>query len=257
MSLNWWGSNSDPSAKLTGVNAYNWLVLLSNSNPTAIAAGQTSTVTANLLYDNWILLYRTNPDFYYHDPAFGHVPDGIVVNFATGALGTLNPLIGSMIDGAASTTFTAGQTLGNAVISSTVDSQTENSNVNIVQGSAPTITSTYPVNSAVNVALNKVIKINFNQAIKLVQPTWIEFLTGTTSVPFTATVSGSTLSLTPNTILKSGLLYTVIVHSYSVTSLVDIGLAAPYGFKFTTETGPTVTSRYRIQCSKCGIKQGG
>ena len=242
VSLNWWGSNSDPSAKLTGVTIYNWLVLLSNSNPTAIAAGQTSTVSANLLYDSGILLDPTNPDFYYHDPAFGHVPDGIVVNFATGALGTLNPLIGSMINGAASTTFRAGQTLGNAVISSTVDSQTENSNVNIVQGSAPTITSTDPANSAVNVALNKVIKINFNQAIKLVQPTWIEFLTGTTSVPFTATVSGSTLSLTPNTILKSGLLYTVIVHSYSVTSLVDIGLAAPYGFKFTTETGPTVTS---------------
>ena len=173
---------------------------------------------------------------------YGHVPDGIVVNFATGALGTVNPLIGSMINGAASTTFTAGQTLGKAAITSTVDSETENSDVKIVQVVHQPVTSTDPANSAVNVALNKVIKINFNQAIKLVQPTWIEFLTGTTSVPFTATVSGSTLSLTPNTILKSGLLYTVIVHSNSVTSLVDIGLAAPYGFKFTTETGPTVTS---------------
>ena len=103
VSLNWWGSNSDPSAKLTGVTVYNWLVLLSNSNPTTIDAGTTSTVTANLLYDNWILQDPTNPDFYYHDPVYGHVPDGIVVNFASDALGTVNPLIGSMVNGEAST----------------------------------------------------------------------------------------------------------------------------------------------------------
>ena len=95
-------------------------------------------------------------------------------------------------------------------------------------------------------ALNKVVKINFNKAIKLVQPTWIEFVTGTTSVPFTASVSGSTLSLKPNTILKSGLLYTVIVHSYSVTSLGGAGFASPYALKFTTETVPTVTSTYQF-----------
>jgi methionine-rich copper-binding protein CopC len=241
VSLNWWGSNSDPSAKVTGVTLYNWLVLLSNSNPTTIATGQTSTVTANLLYDSGILLDPTNPDFYYHDPTFGHVPDGIVVNFATGALGTLNPLIGTMIDGAASTTFRAGLTLGTAVISSVVDSETSTSNVNIVQGSAPTITSTDPANGAVNVALNKVVNINFNQAIKLGQNPWIEFFTGTTSVPFTASVNSNTLTLIPDAFLKSGLLYNVIIHSNSVTSLVDIGLAAPYGFKFTTETGPIVT----------------
>jgi hypothetical protein len=242
VSLNWWGSNSDPAARLPGLTVTNWLVLLANSNPTSIATGKTSTLTANLLYDSGILIDPTNPNLYYHDPTNGHVPDGIVVSFIGGILGNVNPAIANMINGEASTTFTAGQTIGTAITSSIVDSQTANANVNIVKGSAPTITSTDPANGAVNVALNKVIKINFNQAIKLVQPTWIELLTGGTSVPFTATVSGSTLSLTPNSILKSGLLYTVIVHSYSVTSLVDIGLATPYGFKFTTETGPTVTS---------------
>ena len=241
--LNWWGSNNDPTALVSGpVTVDPWLVLTTTANSATIGTGGASTVTADLQHDSWILLDPTNPDFYYHDPVYGHVPDGIVVNFATGALGTVNPLTGSMVNGAASTTFTAGQTLGLASITSSVDAATATSDVNIVTGGPPAVTTTDPVNNAVNVPLNKVIKINFNKAIKLGLNPWIEFYSGTTNIPFTATVSGSTLSLTPNAILKSGLLYNVIIHSNAVTSLVDIGLAAPYGIKFTTETGPVLTT---------------
>ena len=63
VSLNWWGSNADPSAQLTGVTASNWLILTSHANPTTIVAGATSTVTADLLYDNGILTDPTNPDY--------------------------------------------------------------------------------------------------------------------------------------------------------------------------------------------------
>jgi hypothetical protein len=234
LSLNWWGSNSNPSAMVTGVTVDPWLVLTVLANPTAVVTNGSSTVTADLQHDS---------NGVYYDPSiYGSVPDGIVVNFATGALGTVNPLIGSMINGEASTTFKAGQTLGVAAITAAADAATGTANVNIITGSPPTVTTTDPVNNAVNVALNKVVKFNFNKAILLAANPWIEFYTGTTPVAFTATVSGSTLSLTPNALLTSGQLYNVIIHSNAVTSLTGVGLAAPYGLKFTTDTAPTVTT---------------
>jgi hypothetical protein len=242
VSLNWWGSNSDPSAKLTGVTAYNWLVLISNSNPIAITAGGASTITANLLYDNGILLDPANPDFYYHDPAFGHVPDGIVVNFATGALGTLNPLIGSMINGAASTTFTAGQTLGMATITGTVDTVMETANVNIIAGGPPVVTLINPLNNAVNVALNKGIQINFNKAIKFGVNPWIELMNSSGNlIPISTAISGSSLYITPQTLLAMGTQYKVLLHTNSITDTITSSGIAPFTSKFTTATPPVVT----------------
>jgi hypothetical protein len=244
VSLNWWGSNSDPSAKVTGVTLYNWLVLLSNSNPISIAAGKTSTVTANLLYDSGILLDPTNPDFYYHDPALGHVPDGIVVNFATGALGTLNPLISSMINGAASTTFTAGQTLGTAGITAAVDSETSTANVNIITGVPPAVTSSDPVFNAVNVAVNKVIKIYFNKNVMFGTNPWIELTNSAgTAIPFTRTISGgNVLSIAASSLFATNTMYRVTLHSNSITDLAGTGLVGPWSTKFTTSSPPIVKS---------------
>jgi hypothetical protein len=106
-----------------------------------------------------------------------------------------------------------------------------------ITSTAPVITSTSPVNKAINVALNTVVKYNFNKAIKFGTNPWIEFKNSSgTTKPFTPSITGSTLNITPTTPLFIGTQYTVVIHSNSVTSLNGAGLAAPYTIKFTTTT---------------------
>ncbi|MCK9150762.1 beta strand repeat-containing protein [Methanobacterium alcaliphilum] len=122
---NWWGTNLEGSTPLAAgkvnndVNATTWLVLKINANPNLIKVGGTSTVTATLTYDNAGT---------YYNPASGHVPDGIIVDFS-GTLGTIPD--GSMVNGVATSTFTAGSKPGVANVSAAVDSQTVNTNITI------------------------------------------------------------------------------------------------------------------------------
>ena len=238
VSLNWWGSNADPSAQLTGVTAANWLVLSSYANPTTILNGATSVINANLQHDNGILTDPNNPGLYYHNPSFGHVPDGIIVNFLNDALGTVNPLIGSMLNGAASTTFNAVN-IGKSAIQSTVDSAMVISNVQINKSVPLVVTATDPLNNAIGVQTNKIVKFTFNNNIKLGVNPWIEFYNSAgTGIKFTTSIVNNVLSITPNSLLALGTTYYVVLHSNSVTDLNGVGLASPYTVKFTTSQPP-------------------
>jgi hypothetical protein len=97
------------------------------------------------------------------------------------------------------------------------------------------VSSVDPVNNGVNVALNKVIKVTFNQAI-LAGNNWIELLNTKTGVvvPVSTSISGNVLSITPNSLLANGVVYQVILHTGSVTSLVGNPLSL-YSSKFTTK----------------------
>ena len=101
----------------------------------------------------------------------------------------------------------------------------------------PVVTSTSPVNNAINIATNSIIKINFNKAIKLATYPWIEFKNASgIAKPFTTSITGNTLNITPTTLLSYGTVYTVILHSNTVTdSTGTSGLAAPYALTFTTK----------------------
>ena len=117
VTLNWWGSNLDPSIYVsndttTSVNVTSWLVLNITANST-IFNGVNSTVTVDLLHDN------TGT---YHDPVNGHVPDGTLVTF-TATNGSLNPITTTLINGEATTLFTANH-VGTSTINATVDNQT-------------------------------------------------------------------------------------------------------------------------------------
>jgi uncharacterized repeat protein (TIGR01451 family) len=139
---NWWGSNTSPSAKVSGsVNVSTWLVLNIISSPNSIYTGNTSTITADI---------TRNQNGVYFNPANGHVPDGILVNF-TGTLGSITS--GTLFNGSVSRTFTAGYTPGVAVVNATVDTVRVNTSVNI--NPAASITITQSVNTPVNVG-NKV-----------------------------------------------------------------------------------------------------
>ena len=218
-----------------------WLVLSSIANPVSIGKGAISTVKADLLYDSGILTDPSHPNLYYHNPANGHVPDGITVNFSSDTLGTVHPLIGSLLNGAATTTFKAGLITGISIIKSTVDSATSNVNVTITV--PPVVASTNPVNNTVNIGLNKVIKITFNEPIKA-GSMWIEFKNYTTGTAksFTTNILNNVLSITPTMLLTTGTKYIVIIHSNSITDTLGTGFVGPYGIKFTTTLPPVVTS---------------
>ena len=112
-SLNWWGTNMDPSNNVYGnVTVTPWLILKMIANPNITRNGA-SQITAELLYDS---------NGVYHDPANGKLPDGIPVTFAASE-GTFNPTIGILVDGQAKSLFTANAN-GKTTISTTIDNQT-------------------------------------------------------------------------------------------------------------------------------------
>ena len=146
---NWWGSNINPEIipnlivnDKGSMNINTWIVLTITANPTTVDYDGASTVTADLLYDSGILNDPTNPSLYYHDPSNGHVPDGITVDFLGDALGNVNPLVSTFINGSANTTFTGLQP-GVSEISTTVDNQTITTNINI--NTIPTAITVTPV----------------------------------------------------------------------------------------------------------------
>ena len=110
--LNWWGSNSDPTNNVEdGVTVGPWLVLnITTANKTVNVGGK-SEVTADLLHDS---------DSVYHDPINGHVLDGISVNFSSDANGSVTPTSTTTTNGTANTTFT-GLTKGTSTITTMVD----------------------------------------------------------------------------------------------------------------------------------------
>ena len=72
---NWWGSNTNPSTKVHGsVNVTRWLVLKVAAYPSHIPRWGTSIIVANIFYDS---------NGTYHNPTYGHVPNGIMVRFYT------------------------------------------------------------------------------------------------------------------------------------------------------------------------------
>ena len=98
----------------------------------------------------------------------------------------------------------------------TVNATSSNS---ITDLTAPTIKSTTPTNNAVNVAVNKVIKVTFSESIKA-GTLWIELKNSAgNAVAFTTSIIGNVLTITPKSNLTPGTKYTLLIHSGSVTDL--------------------------------------
>jgi uncharacterized repeat protein (TIGR01451 family) len=139
---NWWGSNTGASAgRITAANSASvdanpWIILKINASPTSILVGGTSAVTADLTWNSNNI-----------QPTGGHVPDG-TVSFS-GTLGSVNPTSGVMVNGLATTTFTAGNTSGTATVSATLDGVTVSTPITLRPVANLGITQT--VNSPVNV----------------------------------------------------------------------------------------------------------
>ena len=207
------------------------------------------------------------------------IPTAIIVNPATGFNGhvvnlvatltdTLNnvPLAGKSVQfsvngnivgtavtnaqGIATFAYTVTQNIGTYTIlaqffQDTVYAASSNTNnLRVVTYSPPVVTSSDPAFNAMNVAVNKVIKVYFNEAVKFGTNPWIELLTSNgTPVPFTRTISGgNVLSIAATSLFASNTMYRVILHSNSITDLDGAGIVGPWSTIFTTSPAPTVTS---------------
>ncbi|MCE7697971.1 MAG: Ig-like domain-containing protein, partial [Methanobacterium paludis] len=99
-----------------------------------------------------------------------------------------------------------------------------------------------PANNAVNVALDKVIKVTFSESIKA-GTGWIELVTSNgTVVPSSWSISGNILTVTLNSTLTKGVNYLLLIHTGSVTDL-EGNKVAGYVSRFTGDVvAPAVKS---------------
>ncbi len=111
-----------------------------------------------------------------------------------------------------------------------------------IDTTAPTVKVVDPINSASNVAVNKIITVTFNEPIKTGNG-WIELKNNKgTVIPSTWSINGNVLTITPSTALSKGVKYTLLIHTGSVTDLAGNNIAG-YVSRFTTSTdniAPTV-----------------
>ena len=125
---NWWGTNNPDtnwSQFLKGVTTPTmWVLLTIDASPDVLCVGETSTVTANLNYnnkgENLLTTYVKS------------IPS-VAVLFNVDSLGTLSTYDGAISEGNnASTTFTAGQTSGTSKVQATVDNATVDKTITIL-----------------------------------------------------------------------------------------------------------------------------
>lgn len=129
----------------------------------------------------------------------------------------------------ASTSFVSAAT--NATIHAV---NTTVSDSNLSKDTSPPVTiGTNPSKSALNVPVNQHIKITYNEPVKF-ESSWIELRNNNGQlIPITKSISGNTLTLTPNHLLNMSTTYTVSIHTKSISDLAGNGIAVN-SFKFTT-----------------------
>lgn len=107
-SLNWWGSNANPSAKVRGLKVTQWLILTIKASPKTISNNGYSSINVDLLHDNHRHLVK------------GYVPNKIAVTFNT-TLGHISQ--SSTVNGVAKSILNSDSIGGTATISARLDNQ--------------------------------------------------------------------------------------------------------------------------------------
>jgi predicted outer membrane repeat protein len=148
-SLNWWGSNANPSSQVFGnVTVTPWFVLTVTANPSIIQNNDNSTIKVDLQHDSNGII---------HDPANGQIPDGIPMTFHTtlGSISNISPTINV----SAQSTLNSGSKAGLAIVSVTVDNQIVNTNV-LVLDTIPPTASANPAGGVFNFTQNVTLSMS-------------------------------------------------------------------------------------------------
>ena len=106
---------------------------------------------------------------------------------------------------------------------------------------APTVSSIVPSDASTGVAKNSAITVTFSEDVSVKDASLITLTKGASSVPFTPSVVGNVLTLTPSSDLDYSSTYTVTVGANSVTDNAANNLAVSTSASFTTEAAPDST----------------
>ena len=100
---------------------------------------------------------------------------------------------------------------------------------------APTVSSTSPLNNATAVALNKAVTVSFSEAMtsSTISASTFTLKQGTTAVAGSVTYSGTTATFTPSAALTAGTVYTATITT-GAKDLAGNALAASTSVSFTT-----------------------
>ena len=101
-----------------------------------------------------------------------------------------------------------------------------------VDKTKPKVISTYPVNNAVKVHNYKNIIIKFNESIKFGNH-WVELRNNGKNIPIKTWINGNTLNIDPIKLLTRGMVYSIILHTNSITDMSGNKLSL-YKTKFST-----------------------
>ena len=104
---------------------------------------------------------------------------------------------------------------------------------------SPAVTTTDPVNNAINVALNQTITADFSMIMDntSINAATFTLKQGTTTIPGTVSYNGITASFKPTNLLELGKIYTATITN-GVKSAGGISLANNYVWNFTTSILP-------------------
>ncbi|MGB7968597.1 MAG: Ig-like domain-containing protein, partial [Methanobacterium sp.] len=200
------------------VNYSPWIVMNVSANPSSILNSSTSIVTADFTHNS-------NGD---DISTLGSIPDGLVVNFTSDSLGTVNPLSSTTINGKAITTYTAGTTTGTSNVNANANNQTGTTSINVTGIYVPVaVVSTDPVNGTLNVSGNKVLTIIFNVPIKAgsaYSGITVMNTNENSAKDIVTNISGNTLTITPTYNWLQFVKYTLTIPANSITDLTGNNL---------------------------------
>lgn len=143
--LNWWGSNADPSSLVSiDVDVDPWIILNVTASPSSIDISGRSTITADLLHNS--TYDPANPEDSYHNPADGHVPDGILVKFTDPSWGSITDIVPSSSETLNGEVITTYQADGISPVPTTpvriyanADNETTYTDINIENPNSPPV----------------------------------------------------------------------------------------------------------------------
>mgnify|MGYP001216100914 CR=1 FL=1 len=100
-----------------------------------------------------------------------------------------------------------------------------NQSKNVISiANTPYITKVNPNNHALNVPINKTIKIQFNQPVQY-KTGWIELRRDGILNPFKSSINSETLIIKPLTLMRMGSYYTLVLHTNSLKNFAGGGIS--------------------------------
>ncbi|MEN6460939.1 MAG: X2-like carbohydrate binding domain-containing protein [Syntrophomonas sp.] len=112
---------------------------------------------------------------------------------------------------------------------------------NIENHQPPRVTLTSPGNGVINVGVDSVVTVTYNNKIAATDTTGeINISDSIGTIPITYSIAGTTITLTPLQNLNYKTVYTVTIPRYSLQNTFGTEIYSDYSFSFTTVAGETI-----------------